>query len=163
MQNFNEQQLNLIKNSTIVFANWGTYKEVFKYLYANGGFGFQSEFFDNSSYYYPQYAYRMKLLQAGCFPFQEGLFVYIPNNGTAFVRSLQNEDVLNIKGIESFLLTNIKGIESFLLTFDKKTFDEFLAIKNDLIQKEKQQDIKIKCEVEKKPTLFEKMKRLFKK
>jgi len=86
MQNFNEQQLNLIKNSVIVFATWETYKEVFKYLYANYNLSFQGEFFDKQK----EYGYTLDLFQAGCFPFQEGLFVYIPNNGTAFAKSIKD-------------------------------------------------------------------------
>jgi len=141
MQNFNEQQLQLIKNSAIVFATWETYKEVFKYLYANGGFGFQSELFGKM-----RMNLRNDIFQAGCFPFQEGLFVYIPNNGTAFVKSIDEP--------EEWQRYYKNG--NLLLTFDKKTFDEFSKIQDDLIQRENEK-------AETKPTLFEKIKKLFKK
>jgi len=136
MQNFNEQQLNLIKNSGIVFATWETYKEVFKYLYANGGFGFQSELFGKL-----RMNLRNDIFQAGCFPFQEGLFVYIPNNGAAFVRSI------DIQAQEEWQGYYYDG--NLLLTFDKKTFDGFSEIQDSLVAT--------------KPTLFERMKKLFKK
>jgi hypothetical protein len=169
MQNFNEQQLELIKNSAIVFATWETYKEVFKYFYVNGGFGFQSEFFDKQK----EYGYTLDLLQAGCFPFQEGLFVYIPNNGTAFVKSIKNGTIAT----HSFNIW--KCYEEYILTFDKKTFKEFSEIHNKEKQAEyleienpfiiKEQEAKWKKAEEnlalskEELTLFEKIKKLFKK
>jgi hypothetical protein len=153
MQNFNEQQLNLIKNSVIIFATWETYKEVFKYLYVNGGFGFQSEFFNKQK----EYGYNLDLLQAGCFPFQEGLFVYIPNNGTAFVRSIDIEERQERQEWQRYYKNG-----NLLLTFDKKTFDEFSKIQDDLIQKEEQERLaKCRCEIKTEPTLFEKVKQFF--
>lgn len=151
MQNFDKQQKNLIKNATIVYANWEAYGEIFKYLYVNDGFGFQSEFFNKQK----EYGHNLDLLKAGCFPFLEGLFVYIPHNQTAFYKTISQE--------KYHIMTNDNcklDRDGLLLTFDKKTYDAFLTIKQNL----KIQEILLKLgqeEVFPKPTFFKKVKQFF--
>jgi hypothetical protein len=128
MQNFNEQQLNLIKNSSIVFATWEIYKELFKwinYLDANDGRSFQSEFFNK--------------LPHPCndaFPFQEGLFVYL----ASYEARICEQQAIKKEYTNDKTLLEYYNMDkpNFLYVFNRKTFEEFLAIKNDLIQKEEQ-------------------------
>jgi hypothetical protein len=119
MQNFNEQQLELIKNSAIVFATWETYKEVFKwinYLDANYGRSFQSEFFG-----------KLPHPVNDSFPFQEGLFVYL----SSYEARICEQQAIKKEYTNDKTLLEYYNMDkpNFLYVFNRKTFYEFARIK----------------------------------